>query len=276
MEETAEEMSCDGEPSGKIFPGMPHIENLEISIKPKVSDTIQDECLRPPIDFKYELAPNWELFLRLNTFINNPTRGEDRNGMSDISIGTKYHLKKLFRPYVNTITAFSVQIPTINNDEDTPEEYHTYHYRPQIIFTKTFPEWYNMLLLTDINLDILSGSPDNIEMLVETSAYNSLSMLVGLSLPTRFCRYSLDTEWVTTGIDGGSQNSVYVRTGVYWVLTQKSHPWIRGDLDLGAGVRCGIHDTDDDFAFFVKVNWDIPFKMRFKKRASPRKSIHDL
>lgn len=273
LENTAEEMSSDEKPSRRTFPDIPNIENLEISIKPRVSDTIQDECIRPPIDFKYELSPNWELFLRFNTFINNPTRGEDRNGMSDISIGTKYHLKKLFRPYVHTITAFSFQIPTINNDEDTPDEYHTYHYKPQIIFTRTFSEWHMVQFLTDIKLDILSDSPDNIETLVETDAYNSLSLLVGLSLPTRFCKYSVDTEWITTGIDGGNQNSVYVRTGFFWVLTQKSHPWIRGNLDLGAGVRCGIHDTEDDFGFFVKVNWDIPFKMRFKKRAKHRESI---
>jgi len=275
IEDTLENPNNDEEQSKRKFPEIPNIENLEISIKPKVSDTIQNECIRPPIDIKYGITPNWELFLRLNTFINNPTNGENRNGMSDISIGTKYHWKKLLRPYVNTTTAFSVQIPTTSNDEDISNEYNTYHYRPQIIFSRTFPEWYKVQFLTDINLDILSGSPDNIETLVETSAYDSLNLLIGLSLPTRFFSYSLETEWITTGIDGGNQNSVYARTGVFWGLTKKAHPWIQGNLDLGLGVRYGLHDTEDDFSFFAKVNWDIPFKMSFKKKANPKESIQD-
>ena len=41
-ENTPEEMSSDEKPSRRTFPDIPNIENLEISIKPKVSETIQD------------------------------------------------------------------------------------------------------------------------------------------------------------------------------------------------------------------------------------------
>ena len=275
IEDEGKDTVLKEKPSRRLFPELPNMEDLEISIKPKVSDTIQSECIRPPIDFKYEIAPNWELFLRLNTFLNNPMKGENRNGMSDISIGTKYHWNKLFKPYVNTITAFSVQIPTINNDEESYDEYHTHHFRPQIIFSKVLSDWYKVQLFTDINLDILSASPDSIETSDETLIYNSLNLIVGFLFPTRLFKYSLETEWITTEIDGGSQNSVYLKTGLYWNVKKKKHPWIYGNLDLGVGVRYGLHDTEDDFAFFAKVNWDLPLKMRMKKKANATESIQD-
>jgi len=275
IEDEDKKPDLEEKPTRRIFPEMPNMEDLEISIKPKVSDTIQNERIRPPIDFKYEIAPNWELFLRLNTFLNNPMRGENRNGMSDISIGTKYHWNKWLKPYVDTITAFSVQIPTMNNDENTNDEYHTHHFRPQIIFSKMLSDWYKVQLFTDINMDILSASPDSIETTDETLIYNSLNLTVGFLFPTRLFKYSVETEWITTEIDGGNQNSVYLKTGLFWDLKKKKYPWIHGNLDLGLGVRYGVHDTEDDFAFFAKVNWDLPLKMRVKKKTNATESIQD-
>ena len=251
-----QEESTDSSPSDSGILG-----DIEISIKPKVQDTIRSDCIHPPVKFKYDIAPNWELFLKLNTFINNPLRGEDRNGMSDVSIGTKYHWKKFFKPYVDTASAFSVQIPT-SSDEEVSDGYT--HYRPELMLSKRIPECYQIRLFTHIYLDILSGNNETFELLERESLNNSLTWNLGVQCPTRLFIYSIETEWITTEVSGGTQNSVYFISGIFWEINEKKHRLIRGSMNLGLGLRIGLNDTEEDFAFFVKINWDLPFKMKWR------------
>jgi len=246
------------------------IDELEIMIKPKVDDTIRSECIHPPLSVKYGITPNWDFTLRLNTFFNNPLRGETRNGVSDVSIGTKYHWQRLFKPYLDTITAFSVQIPA-GDSEDISDEYT--HYRPEIKFFKIFPDWNKLQLSATINLDILSGSSDSMEIQDQDPLDNFLTLTVGAQFPVAPFKYSIETEWITTEIDGGNQNSVYLKSGVFYDIPEKRYPWMRGAMQLGVGVRIGLNDTEDSFAFFARLNWDFPFKMHLKKRSKKETSI---
>lgn len=240
------------------------IDELEISIKPKVDDTIRSECIHPPLKVKYGITPNWEFSLRLNTFLNNPLRGETRNGVSDVSIGTRYHWERFFKYYIDVITAFSVQIPA-GNSEDVYDEYT--HYRPELKFIKTVPDWHRVQFSTTINMDILSGYSDSIEIQDQDQLDNSLSLTVGALFPIAPFKYSIETEWITTEVDEGNKNSVYLISGIYYEMLEKKYPWTRGAMNLGLGVRIGLNDTDDTFAFFARLNWDFPLKMHLKKRS---------
>jgi hypothetical protein len=246
------------------------IEELEISIKPKVDDTIKSECIHPPLSVKYGITPNWEFTFRLNTFLNNPLRGETRNGVSDVTIGTKYHWKRLLKYHIDTITAFSIQIPA-GSSEDIYDEYT--HYRPELKFIKTVPEWYKVQLSTTIKMDILSGYSDGIENSDQDPLDNSLTFTIGTLFPASPFNYVFETEWMSTEIDGGNQNIVYFTSGVFYDMQERKYPWIRGAMQLGLGVRIGLYDTEDDFAFFVRLNWDLPFKVHLKKGSKKEKTI---
>jgi hypothetical protein len=241
IKEESQKMEQQDKISNKTEPEIPLIDELEITIKPKVDDTFRNECIRPPVSVKYGISPNWELFLRLNTFLNNPLKGENRNGMSDVSIGTKYHCKKLFKPYMDATAAFSVQIPTGNN-EDISDGYT--HYLPQLIFTKTLSDWHQVKLAATIKMDILSGSPDNMEALDQKPKDNSLTVILGFLYPDKPFQYSIETEWTTTEIDGGHQNSVYLISGIFWNMPKAKYQWIPGTIRLGGGLRIGLTAMD--------------------------------
>lgn len=246
------------------------IDDIEISIKPKVEDTIKSECIHPPLSVKYGITPDWEFTFRLNTFLNNPLKGETRNGVSDLTIGTKYHWKGLLKYKTDTITAFSVQIPA-GSSEDFSDEYT--HFRPELKFIKTIPEWNSVRLATTIKMDILSGYSDGIETSNQEPLDNSLTFTIGALLPVSPFNYVFETEWISTEIDGGNQNIVYLISGVFYDMQERKYPWIRGAMQLGLGVRIGLHDTEDSFAFFARFNWDLPFKMHLKKRSKKGKNI---
>ncbi|MGA1841683.1 MAG: hypothetical protein ACMUIU_13755 [bacterium] len=252
------------------------IDDIEISIKPKVNETINSECIHPPLSVKYGINPDWEFNFRLNTFLNNPLKGRSRNGVSDVTVGTKYHWKGLLKYDIDTITAFSVQIPA-GSSEDISDEYT--HYRPELKFIKTVPEWKKVQLSTTIKMDILSGYSEEAETLNQDTLDdslildNSLTFTIGALFPVYPFNYIFEAEWISTEIDGGNQNIVYLTSGVFYDVQEKKHPWIRGEMQLGLGVRFGLHDTEDSFAFFARLNWDLPFKMRLKKGSKEEKKI---
>jgi hypothetical protein len=104
---------------------------LELSVNPRVDDVLDDFFIRIPVRVKYGITSNWETSVRFGTFVDNPTKGESRNGLSDITLGTKYRFKETLRKYVNTAVAFAVLFPTGSN-EDINDGY--IRYRPAIIF----------------------------------------------------------------------------------------------------------------------------------------------
>ncbi|MGA1864478.1 MAG: hypothetical protein ACMUHX_05400 [bacterium] len=268
--------SLENEDPDKKSPDKQIIDDIEISIKPKVDDTINSECIHPPLSVKYGVNPDWEFNFRLNTFLNNPLKGRSRNGVSDVIVGTKYHWKRLLKYDIDTITAFSVQIPA-GSSEDVSDEYT--HYRPELKFVKTVSEWKKVQLSTTIKMDILSGYSEEAETLNQDTLDdslildNSLTFTIGALLPVYPFNYIFEAEWISTEIDGGNQNIVYLTSGVFYDVQEKKYPWIRGEMQLGLGVRFGLHDTEDSFAFFVRLNWDLPFKMRLKKGSKEEKKI---
>lgn len=235
---------------------------LEISINPRLDDIVRHDYIRLPLRMKYGMTPNWELSFRLNDFLVNPFRGEDRSGISDVSFGTKYRWKKYPIPYVDTATDFSVQIPT-DNKAYISDRYT--HYRPQIIFSKILPQWHEVQLSFAINLDILSSYPKNVENQDGTPRYDALGLVFGVLYTTPSQSYSLEAHWVTTEIDGGNQNTVYLLPGFFWLISKKKYLKFPGTFRLGLGFRIGINDTEDDFAFIARLDWDLPIKKQVKK-----------
>jgi len=242
---------------------------LEISINPRLDDIVRRDYIRLPLHMKYGITPNWELSFRLNDFLVNPFRGEDRSGISDVSFGTKYQWKKYPIPYVDTATDFSVQIPT-DNKAYISDRYT--HYRPQIIFSKIFPQWNEVQLSFAINLDILSSYSENVEDPNGTSRYDALGLVFGVLYPAPSHSYSLEAHWVTTEIDGGNQNTVYLLPGFFWFIPKKKYLKFPGTMRFGLGLRIGINDTEDDFAFIARLNWDLPIKKQVKKYLEEKRS----
>jgi hypothetical protein len=83
--------------------------------------------------------------------------------------------------------------------------------------------------------------------------FDTLGLAFGALYPALSYYYSLEILRTTTEIDGSNQNTVYLTPGFLWSIPGKKHFKIPGTLRLGIGLRLGIHDAVDDFAFTVKL-----------------------
>ena len=243
--------------------------DLEISLNPRLDDTALQDHIRVPVRFKYGLTPNLELSCRLNNFLNNPFRDEGSEGISIVSLGSKYRWQKYLKAYLDSATAFSVQIPT-DDCVDIGDGYT--HYQPQLIFSRPIRKWRPLHFSVSIGLDLLSNYPERkiiheqdangVVIPCETPGYHSLGLTLGLLYPTPLYNSSLEFSWITTEIDGGTENAVFVTPGFLWPIPKRGHPGVPGNFRLALGVRFGLHDTDDDFVIIARINWDLPLKKR--------------
>lgn len=227
---------------------------LELTINPRLEDLLSKDYVRFPVRFKYGITSNWETFLLLNTFLDNISRADNRNGMSDVTVGTKYRWKRLLRPHVETATAFSIKIPTGSND-DISGGY--IHYLPQIIFTKTLPSLDFTRLNASLGFDVVSGPPRD----VEGRPDNSMIVSLGATYPSGSVNYSLETIYVTTEVGGGTVNSVFITPGFLWGVPKGRNP-LPGDWRFGLGFRFGLADAEEDFALITRLKWDFPLKYK--------------
>jgi len=238
--------------------------DLEISLNPRLDDTALKDHIRMPLQFKYGLTPNLELSCQLNNFLDNPFRNYGSNGISIVSLESKYQWKKYLTAYLDSATAFSIRIPT-DNYFDIGDGYT--HYQPQLIFSKPIRKWRPLHFSVAIGLDILSNFPERREVLpedpnVETLGYHSLGLILGLLYPTPLYNCSLELSWITTEIDGGTQNAIFVTPGFLWPIPKRGHPGVPGNFRLALGVRFGLHDVEDDFVIIARIKWDLPLKKR--------------
>jgi len=227
---------------------------LELTINPRLEDLLDEDYVRFPVRFKYGITSNWESFLLLNTFLDNVSRAGNRNGMSDVTVGTKYRWKRLLRPHLETATAFSIKVPTGHN-EDISGGY--MHYLPQIIFTRTLTSLAFTRLNASLGFDIVSGPPVDLAGRPD----NSMIVSLGATYPSGTVNYSLEAIYITTEVGGGTDNSVFITPGFLWGVPKGRNP-LPGDWRFGLGFRFGLADAEDDFTLITRLKWDFPLKYK--------------
>lgn len=226
---------------------------LEVLIKPRLEDLLDEEYVRFPVRFKYGITANWESFLELNTFVDNFTRSGNRNGMSDVALGTKYRFKRRLKPYVDTAVSFSIRVPTGSND-DISGGYT--HYAPQLIFTKTLVHFHGMRTSASLGFDIVAGPPAE-----EARPDNSMSLAIGATYPRGRASYSMEAVYVTTETGGGTINALFLTPGFQWDIPRDRNP-LPGEWRLGLGARFGLFDAEEDFVLLTRLKWD--FNLKYK------------
>lgn len=228
---------------------------LEISLTPRLEDTVSEFFIRMPLRFKYGITSQWETSLALGFFVNNPTKEPSREGISDIIVGTKYRWKKLFGPSIHTATLFSVHIPTGHNDDINVG---VYRYRPSIILGKTLKDWHEVELSGSVGVEIIGGTPEDGE-----TVDDSLNLSVSALYPSPPLGYFFEAIWVTTEISGGGENSFFLTPGLGWDLRQKTeHTRLRSFKSFRLGARFGLGDADDDITIVARLKWDFPLKVK--------------
>lgn len=251
-----------------VLPKTQQENELEITLNPRLDDLVRRDYVRIPFRIRYGITRNLEMSFRLTNFIDNPFRGDTGTGLSDIFLGTKYQWKKILKPYVDSATAFSVLIP--NDDRPGMTEGHT-HYQPQLIFSKILPNWQRVQLSLAIHMDILSSQPNFNDIPEGSPAYNSLGLFLGVVYFKPTYNYSFEIFWITTEIDRGDENPVYISPGLFWNIPKMRYPRLPGLLRLGLGLRLGVYDAPEDFAFIARLKWDIPIKKYLRGKRAWRK-----
>ena len=125
---------------------------VKVSVRPRIEDIIKSDYLRTPVSFRYGLLRNVSLSLGPNFYLHNPKRGTLGIGMSNLNAGIKYGFKHILKDVVHMAFAVGVIYPVGSN----PELMDGYvHYRPSFIVSKTFPEFYDVVVVSSIGMDII-------------------------------------------------------------------------------------------------------------------------
>jgi hypothetical protein len=231
---------------------------LELSINPRVDDVLDEFFIRIPVRVKYGITANWEASVRAGTFVDNPTKGESRNGLASITLGTKYRFKETFRKYVSTAVAFSVLFPTGSN-EDINDGY--IRYRPSLIFSRAFQGKYLLEFTWSVGLDLLGSAQNDADPDLKDSLRLSMGVLNRRSTLSPF----IETSFVTDEIDSGTENSVFLTPGVRWDFGQDIRDRTYGIArSFSFGLRFGLFDADDDISLITRLKIDFPLKYRKK------------
>jgi hypothetical protein len=231
---------------------------LELSINPRVDDVLDEFFVRIPVRVKYGITANWEASVRAGTFVDNPTKGESRNGLASITLGTKYRFKETFRKYVSTAVAFSVLFPTGSN-EDINDGY--IRYRPSLIFSRAFQGKYLLEFTWSVGLDLLGSAQNDADPDLKDSLRLSMGAINRRSTLSPF----LETSFVTDEIDSGTENSVFLTPGVRWDFGQDIRDRTYGIArSFSFGLRFGLFDADDDISLITRLKIDFPLKYRKK------------
>jgi hypothetical protein len=233
---------------------------LELSVNPRVEDALDEFFIRIPVRVKYGIWENWEVSVRFGTFLDNPTQGESRNGLSDITLGTKYRFQEKFRKYVNTAVAFAVLLPTGSN-EDINDGY--IRYRPSIIFSRVFEARYRLEFTWSVGLDLLGSAQNE----ADPDLRDSLALSMGIFNRRAAVSPFFETTFVTDEIDNGTDNSVFLTPGVRWDFGKDIKDRTYGIArSFSFGVRFGLFDADDDISLITRFKIDLPLKYRRKVR----------
>ncbi|MGA1796989.1 MAG: hypothetical protein ACMUIL_14140 [bacterium] len=238
-------------------------DEIEITLNPRLDDIARRDYIRMPFRIRYGITGNLEMSFRLTNFLDNPFRGDTGTGLSDIFLGTKYQWKRILKPYVDSATAFSVLIP--NDDRLGMTDGRT-HYQPQLIFSKILPNRQTVQLSLAIHMDILSSHPNFNDIPEGDPAYNALGLFLGAAYLKPSYNYSIEIFWITTEIDGGHENPVYISPGLFWNIPKRRYPKLPGLLRIDLGMRFGVYDTAEDFAFIARLNWNLPIKKYLRDR----------
>jgi hypothetical protein len=231
---------------------------LELSVNPRVDDVLDDFFIRIPVRVKYGITSNWETSVRFGTFVDNPTKGESRNGLSDITLGTKYRFKETLRKYVNTAVAFAVLFPTGSN-EDINDGY--IRYRPAIIFSRVFEGKHRLDFTWSVALDLLGAAQNEADPDLNDSLAVSMGVINRRSTLSPF----FETTFVTDEIDTGTDNSVFLTPGVRWDFSRDIKDRTYGIArSFRFGLRFGLFDADDDVTLITRLKIDFPLKYRRK------------
>lgn len=246
----------------------------EFSVNPKFSDIDDDPYIRLPYEFRYGFTEKREGMIGHTPYIANPFSSSPDGSIGTLDLGVKQRVDSFFNEQIQLALGFKAALPMKEIPTD-PWEIRTNYarYEPYMVFTRQkYPlsRWQQVL---NISYQWIDESPFGVDTNVPMRPESLFTLRPGLIYkPPGEWRYSLELEYVTERLDGGSGDAFTIVPGVTWFPNRidRSLP-VPGDFDIG--LRLGYvlehlpeNEGASDIRVSVRLRWrlDSQSKERLK------------
>lgn len=243
--------------------------DLSIDIRPKLGDIIHEPYIRLPIELTYSFTNKREGSFGIIPFFKNPMDSEPLSSNGYVTFGVKQRLDNFIDNRLSLAFGADVRIPL----EEIPNALPRYSYdsyMPYLTAAYELDKKQKWLAFATIQHQIV-GEDRRDRLITEPDPLSLAVIRPGLIYqPGGEYRYSLQVEYKTDRVDGGSDEGIKVIPGVTW-FPPPDTPFFRsiaGHFELTLDVEFALAEIEEE-----EIGGDIGVNLGVRWRLYPKKPV---
>jgi len=226
----------------------------------KVDDLIDESYLRLPIEARYGLNNTTEFFFSSTSYLPNPFEDPSENSWGSVELGLKQRLDSFISDQWALAYGAKAKVPLERIPTADPRDQYI-RYQPFLVTVYQPPSLPRWQFANQIRYDWIAENPlHEWDVLPRPLSTLSLGHAI-IFTPKGEWRYSMEFEYETDELDGGSDEAFRISPGIGWFPRRNSFfERLPGDFDLGLIVsyhlsQLPIDQGGDDLSIKFRVRW---------------------
>lgn len=228
--------------------------SMEISIDPKFRDFIDEDEVRVPIELRYGVSDQTEVYVEIEPYFPNWFDGGNNWGFSYVRFGAKNQLP-ISTPDFQVAVGFDSRYPLSFPPDDPSDGY--FRIQPYIALERELGFVKDTSVFLNVGyefVDYISGYNDPDDFIYDDDNLRFTAGVIhhrGLWNPFFRAQYRFEVA------DDPRQDSWFVEPGVLFDLPREMTHKLPGKWKVEAGLRYEVEDGDGEVQFNVRVKWRV-------------------
>ncbi|MBC2606134.1 hypothetical protein [Pelagicoccus albus] len=259
--------------SGTELPFTQNNSELNIEIRPKIGDLLDEPFIRLPIELEYGFTPKLEGSIGVIPFLENPFHGDRASSDGYFTFGLKQRIDALENDRLAVSVGLNGRLPLDTIPSDWQRDQYD-SYTPFFVAAYEIDKSGEWTVFSNVAYELLDKDNNQMPYLIE--APNSLARFTTgfIHHPPGDLRYGLRFLYITEDFDGGTNDGLKIIPSITWYPPDDT--WffrsIAGHFELTLDVEYAMEKLpeqaeESDIGINFKVRWNLLRKNERAKEA---------